>query len=208
MRCAEGAPYGSMQSHATDKKPNPARSRLTLWLILAVCAAPLIASYAAYYFLRPAAQVNYGELLEPRPLPDAALALYDGRPFRLSELKSEWVLVTVGASACDTRCRDRLVYMRQVRLAQGREAARIERVWLLTDAAAPDAALVAEHQGLIIARDPRGATMSALPANRSPEDHIYVVDPLGNLMMRFPAEPDPRRMLKDVSRLLRHSKWK
>ena len=198
-----------MQSHATDeKKLNPARSRLTLWLIFAVCAAPLIASYGAYYFLRPQAHVNYGELLEPRPLPDAALALVDGRPFRLSELKGEWVLLTVGGSACDERCRERLVYMRQVRLAQGKEAERIERVWLLTDEAAPAAALVADHAGLIIARDPRSTILGALPASRSPADHIYVVDPLGSLMMRFPADPDPRRMLKDIARLLRHSKWR
>jgi hypothetical protein len=198
-----------MQSHATDeKKLNPARSRLTLWLIFAVCAAPLIASYAAYYFLRPAAHVNYGELLEPRPLPAAALALADGRPFRLTELKGEWVLVTVGAAACDERCRERLVYMRQVRLAQGKEAERIERVWLLSDEGVPGAALVAEHPGLIIARDPGATILSALPAARTAADHIYVVDPLGNLMMRFPADPDPRRMLKDVARLLRHSKWR
>jgi cytochrome oxidase Cu insertion factor (SCO1/SenC/PrrC family) len=197
-----------MQPHATDEKRIPARSRLTLWLILAVCAAPLIASYAVYYFLRPASHVNYGDLLEPRALPDAALTLLDGRPFRLSALKGEWVLVTVGAAACDERCRDRLVYMRQVRLAQGREAGRIERVWLLTDAATAEAALVAEHPGLIIALDPRGVIRGALPATGSPADHVYIVDPLGNLMMRFPADPDPRRMLKDVARLLRHSKWK
>lgn len=197
-----------MQSHATDKKPNPARSRRTLWLILVICAAPMIASYAAYFIWRPAAHVNYGELLEPRPLPDAALALPDGKPFRFPELKGEWVLVTIGPSACDERCRDRLVYMRQVRLAQGKESARIGRVWLLTDAAAPDAALLAEHPGLRIARDPQRAILNALPAPRSPAEHIYVIDPLGNLMMRFPADADPRKMLKDLARLLRHSKWK
>lgn len=194
-----------MQSHATDgKKLSPARSRLTLWLIFAVCAAPLIASYVAYYFLRPAAHVNYGELLEPRPLPDAALALVDGRPFRLSELKGQWVLVTVGGAACDERCRERLVYMRQVRLAQGRDIERIERLWLLTGAGTPDPALVAEHPGLRIARNGQ----SAAPEAYSSPGQIHVVDPLGNLMMRFPPDPDPRRMLKDLARLLRHSKWK
>jgi cytochrome oxidase Cu insertion factor (SCO1/SenC/PrrC family) len=197
-----------MQSHATDEKTKQGRNRLTLWLILAACAAPMIASYAAYYFWRPPGHVNYGELIEPRPLPDASLALLDGTPFRLSELKGEWVLLTAGASACDERCRERLVYMRQVRLAQGRESGRIERVWLLTDGRAPDAALLAEHEGLRVVRDPQGATVSALPSASSPPNHIYVIDPLGNLMMRFPANADPRRILKDVSRLLRHSKWK
>ena len=197
-----------MQSRATEENKKPGRSRLTLWLILALCATPIIASYAAYYFWRPAAQVNYGDLIEPKPLPDSTLALADGRPFRLSELKGQWVLLAAGASACEERCRERLVYMRQVRLAQGRESGRIERVWMLTDDGAPDASLLSEHSGLRAARDPEGATSRALPAPRSPAEHIYVIDPLGNLMMRFPADADPRRMLKDVSRLLRHSKWK
>jgi cytochrome oxidase Cu insertion factor (SCO1/SenC/PrrC family) len=168
----------------------------------------MIASYAAYYFWRPPGHVNYGELIGPRPLADATLTLLDGRSFRISELKGEWVLLTAGTASCDERCRERLVYMRQVRLAQGRESGRIERVWLLTDDRAPDAALLAEHEGVRVVRDPQGVTVSALPASSSPPNHIYVIDPLGNLMMRFPADADPRRILKDVSRLLRHSKWK
>ena len=183
-------------------------NRRTLWLLLAVCAAPIVASYAAYHFWRPSAQVNYGTLLTPRPLPEIDLVTPEGKPFRSSKLKGTWVLLTIAPSRCDKSCRDRLVYMRQVRLAQGKESERIERVWLLTDNAAPDAGVVAEHPGLHVLRDPQQAIVAALPASSAPVDHIYVVDPLGNLMMRFPADPDPRRMLKDMSRLLRHSKWK
>lgn len=195
-----------MQSLDTAASANLARSRRTLWLILLTCAAPIIASYVAYHFWAPAGRVNYGDLIEPHPLPDRPLSALDGSPFRFTELKGEWVLVTAGSAACDATCRQKLVYMRQVRLAQSKESGRIERLWLLTDSLVPDAALVAEHPGLRIVR---GADIAAsLPASRAPADHIYVIDPLGNLMMRFPADPDPKRMLKDVSRLLRHSKWK
>ena len=181
-------------------------SRRVLWLVLAVCAAPLLASYAAFHFWTPSSHVNYGDLLEPRQLPDTELATLEGKPFRLSELRGRWVLVTPSASSCDAACRTKLVYMRQVRLAQGKETGRIERVWLMTDAGAPDSALLPEHPGLHLVR---GADIAAqLPAPRSSAEHIYIIDPLGNLMMRFPADPDPRRMLKDLSRLLRHSKWK
>jgi len=196
-----------MQSPSTGASARPARSRRTLWLILAVCAAPMIASYAAFLFWRPTAHVNYGALLEPRVLPDVELALLDARPFRMSALKGEWVLLTAGPAACDAQCRRSLVYMRQVRLAQGRESGRIERVWLLTDDAVPDAPLVAEHPELIIVRG-GDKLASALPAPRNAADHVYVVDPLGSLMMRFPADPHPQRMLKDLARRLRHSKWK
>jgi hypothetical protein len=196
-----------MHSRDTEAAARPRRSRRTLWLILAVCAAPIVASYAAYYFWQPARHVNYGELIEPRPLPEAHLTLLDGRPLRLSQLNGEWVMLAAAPAACDDRCREKLVYMRQVRLAQGKESERIARVWLLTDRVTPDAALVAEHPGLVIARG-ADEILQALPAPRSPLDHIYLVDPLGNLMMRFPEHPDPRSMLKDLSRLLRHSKWK
>jgi hypothetical protein len=168
----------------------------------------MIASYVAYHLWRPAAHVNYGELLEPGPLPDVELGSLAGERFRFSQLKGSWILVTTTSGACDGACRERLVHMRQVRLAQGKESDRIERVWLIGPDTRPEPALVAEHPGLHIVRDPRNVLVALLPRTGTSEEHIYVVDPLGNLMMRFPADPDPRRMLKDMSRLLRHSKWK
>ena len=196
-----------MQPHAIDASASHNRNRRVLWLVLALCAAPAIASYLAYYFWRPSAHVNYGELLEPRTLPDAELVTLQGKPFRLSDLKGVWVLLTAEMGACDAACVTRLVYMRQVRLAQGKESDRIERVWLVGPQTRPDTALLAEHPGLHIVRDGSNRLAAALP-QVGEADHIYVVDPLGHLMMRFPADPDPRRMLKDMSRLLRHSKWK
>jgi cytochrome oxidase Cu insertion factor (SCO1/SenC/PrrC family) len=197
-----------MHTREEDAGTAHRRSRRTLWLILAVCAAPLLGSYVAYYFWRPSSQVNYGVLLEPRPLPDVELRDLNGNPFRLSHLKGEWVLLTAGPARCDKRCSDSLVYMRQVRLAQGKDSDRLERVWLLIDAGAPEPTLIAQHPGLHVARDPQKGVVAALPAHAAVTEHIYVIDPLGNLMMRFPANPDPRRVLKDISRLLRHSKWK
>lgn len=191
-----------------DDRAPPRRSRKTLWLILALCAAPLAASYIAYYFLPPATHVNYGELLEPRPLPDVEVTSLDGSRMRLSALKGEWVLLIADDAACNEYCRTKLVYARQVRLAAGREQGRIERVWLVTDRGVPDAALLAEHPGLGVMHEPTGMLLKALPAAGSPVDHVYVIDPLGNLMLRFPRDPDPRKMLRDMSRLLRHSKWK
>ena len=197
-----------MPTPDSDAVARPRRSSRTLWLILALCAAPVAASYIAFYFWRPTSHVNYGELIAPRGLPDLEYTLRDGRPFRLSQLKGEWVLLVADRGACNDACRMKLTYIRQVRLAQGKEMERIERVWLVTDEGKPDAALVAEHPGLHVARVLDARIVEALPAPGTPADHIYVVDPLGNLMMRFPPDPDPRRMLKDVSRLLRHSKWK
>lgn len=186
----------------------PERSLKTLWLLIAVCVAPIIASYVAYYFWQPSGQVNYGELLEPRPLPDAGLAGSDGARFEWSALKGKWVLAVVDAGGCDDHCRQKLVYIRQIRLAQSKETDRVERVWLLTDNTNPDATLLAQHPGLRVVRAAGSEAMKRLPAAGTPADHIYVIDPLGYLMMRYPRDADPRRILKDVARLLRHSKWK
>ena len=204
-----------MDTRSSDTNSNGAReasrrrsSRLKLWLVLALCAAPVAASFIAYYWMQPQGHVNYGELLTPQPMPDAPLKALDGSTFRFDDLKGAWVLLTAGGAACDERCRTKLVYTRQVRLAQGKNSERIERVWLVTDDKSPDAALLAEHPGLHVVSAGAGAAARALPAQTIPAAHVYVVDPLGNLMMRFPENPDPRRMLKDVSRLLRHSNWK
>lgn len=183
------------------------RSLASLWLLLALTVAPVLASYLAYYFWPPSEHVNYGELLEPRPLPDAKFGLADGTPFYWHQLKGKWVLAIADSGRCDAYCQEKLVYMRQVRLAQGKETERIERVWLITDDATPDATLVGHHQGtwLIRAADD---FLKLFPAERARADHIYVIDPLGNLMMRYPRNADPRKMLKDVARLLRHSRWR
>jgi hypothetical protein len=167
-----------------------------------------VLSYLAYFFWHPSAHVNYGELLEPHPLPDSGLVRLDGSRFAMSDLKGQWVLLTVANAECDERCRRDLVYLRQVRLATGKDAERIERVWLVSDRGTPAPALTSEHPGLIVVRAADTPVLRALPAASAGSEPVYIVDPLGNLMMRFPPDPDPRSMLKDVSRLLRHSKWK
>jgi cytochrome oxidase Cu insertion factor (SCO1/SenC/PrrC family) len=191
----------------SDAAAKAKKSRVSLWLLAAVCIAPVAASYIAYYFWQPEGHVNYGELLQPRPMPDPELKLVDGTPFRLSQLKNRWVLLVAQPASCNAHCQEQLMYMRQLRLAQGKEADRIERVWLLTDGAAPDARLLAQFPGMYTVQAAGATIVEALPAAGTPADHIYVVDLLGNLMMRYPRDPDPRRMLKDVARLLRHSKW-
>jgi hypothetical protein len=166
-----------------------------LWLIGLVCAAPLVLGTAAY-FLRwdTGAAGNYGELIAP----PRALA---GAPF--AGLRGKWVLVAVDAAACDAWCEKKLYYLRQLRRAQGKDMERIERLWLVTDDARPRAELAQAFEGTRVQRaDP--ALVRSFAGN--PVDHIYVVDPLGNLMMRYPREPDPSKMLKDLQRLLRVSR--
>ena len=155
-----------------------------------VCAAPFVLGWAAWYFKwGTGAPGNYGELLPPRPIV--------GAPFE--DLRGKWVLVNFDSAACDAYCEKKLYFMRQVRTAQGKDQARVERLWIITDAGKPRPELLAAIEGTRISR----AKPDAFPGE--PVDHIYVLDPLGNLMMRFPKDLDPSRMLKDLQRLLKYS---
>ncbi|MDP2239038.1 MAG: cytochrome C oxidase subunit I [Burkholderiales bacterium] len=183
----------------------PKKSLLSLWLLIALCTAPVVASYVAYYFMPPSGHVNYGELIETRPLPDARLALADGTPLQWHQLKGKWLMVTVDTGVCDAECQRKLLYMRQVRLAQGKSMDRVERVWLITDAAQPAETVIREYQGTWLIRAAGSELLKLFPAQQAAADHIYLVDPLGNLMLRFPRDADPRKMVKDLARLLKTS---
>jgi cytochrome oxidase Cu insertion factor (SCO1/SenC/PrrC family) len=154
----------------------------------------------------PQSRLNYGELIQAFPLSDPRLRRLDRSSFRLSQLRGKWVLLLIDSGVCAESCRKKLLYLRQVRLAQGEDAGRIERVWLVADAAPPDAMLLADYPGMHVARATASPFLAEFPAPRDPAGYIYLVDPLGNLMRRFPASPDPQRMLKDLAHLLRASR--
>ncbi len=180
-------------------------NRTTLWLILAVCVAPFVASIGAYLLWEPEKQVNYGELLPPRLLAPARLTLTDGTSFELAQLRGKWIFVTADAGGCDEYCRQKLWKIRQVRRAQGKYMERIERVWLVTDGATPDPRMLKEYEGTYVAVAAGSPILAELPFDGARRDHIYLVDPLGNLMMRWPKDADPSRMRKDLVRLLKVS---
>lgn len=182
------------------------RSPIKLYLLLALCLAPVAASYFVYYFWTPQKYGNYGELIEPRPLPDVRLQATDGKGFSLQALRGKWVLAMVESGNCDAGCRRELFTLRQLRLAQGKEMERVERVWLIDDGKAPDPGLVRDFPGTAIAFVSRDDLVRLFPVPGAPRDHIYLIDPLGNLMMRFPKDPEPGRVIKDMTRLLKVSR--
>lgn len=174
-------------------------------MLALVCVAPVIASYVSYYWFRPAGHVNYGELLITRPVQEITGTLSDGKTFRLSDYRGRWLFVTADSTACDDACRRKLYATRQARTIQGREQERVMRVWLeATNAPAPSPQLLAQHPGLVVARVDADQ-WSALRGAIDPPQSIYLIDPLGNVVLRYPANPDIKRMAKDLERLLRAS---
>jgi hypothetical protein len=206
--------HSAAQSHSAAQPAAqlaaPRRGRVKLLLVLLVCAAPAIASYLAYYVFPPAGRTNFGTLVEPqRPAPRLALAqAADGAPFAFESLRGRWVMLQVDAGACGEACAAKLFAMRQQRTMTGKERERIERVWLVTDATRPADALAREYEGTIVLRADPAELAAWLPAEpgRRLEDALFLVDPLGNLMMRFPADGDPSRIKRDLARLLKASR--
>jgi hypothetical protein len=180
-----------------------------LFLVLLVCAAPIIASYFTFYVLKPERRNNYGAILDQRahPVPAMATTTLDGRPQTLQDFKGKWVMLMVAPGACPQTCRQTLFSMRQLRLMQGKEMNRIERVWLITDAAPLDTMLIREYDGTHMLRADAATVAAWLPvdAGTTAGDHIYMIDPLGHLMMRFPPNPEPRKVYKDIYKLLKAS---
>ena len=192
----------------TPTKPSSA-GRWKLFAILAVCVAPVLASYLMYYVVKPQGRTNYGELLDPqRPVEGLEVAPAEGGQTTLLASRGKWVMVTVDGQGCLQACADKLYVMRQVRLTAGKERDRVDRVLLLTDDTPLEAALLAEHDGLVVHRSRVSALERWFPVESGgrPEDHVYVIDPLGNVMMRFPKSADPNRMKKDLAKLLRASR--
>jgi cytochrome oxidase Cu insertion factor (SCO1/SenC/PrrC family) len=184
----------------------PSRSgRLSLLAMTAIVVLPPIVAYVLYSTWRPSALMNYGELIKPVPLAEVVVPA-DAAMSQLGRLKGKWVLLTVDGGACDGYCQRKLYILRQLRLTQGKDMERIERAWLVDDDAPTGPGVLEEYKGT--ARIPaRGsALLGVLPFAGSMRDHVYIIDPLGNLIMRYPRDPDPNGMKRDLARLLRTSR--
>ena len=199
------------QDALADDAKRTASGRRKMIIVLLVCAAPVVASYFTYYVIRPEGRRNFGELIDPqRPLPALTATAPDGKPVSLPSLKGQWLLVSVGGGACDASCERHLYLQRQLREGLGKDRDRIDWVWLVDDAAPVREALrPALSQAMVLRVD--GAQLSkwlAPAAGHKLADHLYVVDPIGNWMMRFPAALDvdsAAKAKRDLERLLRAS---
>lgn len=186
-------------------------ARTQIWILLGVFFAPLALAFLLYYGSggwRPPGSTNRGELISPaRPLPNVELPTPAGPPLAASAWRGKWTLVYVGDGRCDERCRAALTLMRQTRLALNKDMTRVQRIFLATGNCCDRAYFDAEHPGLTIAladNDAGATLLAAFPDTAA--GSIYIVDPLGNLMMRHaPAAAPSKDLLEDLRKLLKFS---
>jgi hypothetical protein len=190
------------------------RTRSGRWkmlVVMLVCAAPVLASYFMYYVVRPEARRSYGELIEPqRPIPSITGIDAAGKRVSLPTLQGQWLLVSVAGGACDAPCERHLYLQRQLREGLGKDKERLDWVWLVVDEAPVRESLQPALKDATVLRVDRAQLAQWLEPARGRQlpDHLYVVDPMGHWMMRFPPTQDTAgagKIRKDLERLMRAS---
>jgi hypothetical protein len=194
-----------------ERSVHDRRQRRLLIGLALLFFAPLGLAFYLYYghgTWHPGGHVNAGELITPvRPLPALALPLFREGNTDPNFLKGKWTLLYVGTGVCTENCRRRLYDTRQIRLALDRDMNRVQRVLVAEDGCCDSRFLHDEHPDLIAVRATAAAAplLALLPERNSAAPRVYLIDPLGNLMMFYGADVKPKGMLEDMKRLLRLS---
>ncbi|NLC35773.1 MAG: hypothetical protein GX772_04915 [Alcaligenaceae bacterium] len=192
-----------------------------LYAILLMALAPVVAAFLAYFMpqsgLRPDGHNNYGRILDPqRPMPGAQalpLTTLQGQPFNLESLRGQWVLISADTAACPESCVRKLFILRNSHASQGKNVERLSRVWFVTDDGAVPQTVLDAYAGTHMLRADPAALAAFLTAEHSGQqgidalrDHMWIIDPLGNLMMEFPPNADPIEVRDDIVKLLKRSR--
>ncbi|WP_210405798.1 hypothetical protein [Achromobacter sp. HZ01] len=207
-----------MARDISSNRPAGKRSLLPMLLVFLCSLAPIVGAVVVYMNPQwwPAESSNYGALIEPqRPMPAAGelrLTTLDGRLFDLQSLKGKWLLVAADGGACPDSCARKLFITRNSHASQGKNVERLARIWFITDDAPVPEKVLEAYKGTVMVRaDPDQLARFLLARERAAgqpglQDPIWVIDPLGNLMMQFPAEADGVKVRKDISKLVYNSR--
>lgn len=205
-----------MQSNNSEvvKKSN----RRNLLLVFVVFALPVVMATLMYLTgWKPSATGNHGELIQPaRFIEDRTMQSIAAKPVKFSELHGKWTMVYFDTAACPEACMKQLYLMRQTHIAQGKDQDRVQRIFILTDAKAVDTlqAKLTDYPEMLVwsGEKPVLAKLTqefGIDAQETAgQGNIYLLDPMGNLMMRYSPGIDPAGMRKDLVRLLKYSSEK
>lgn len=216
---------GAPASVTLPSGPRPPGQRKVwkLYLLLAVCIAPVVASYLMYYVFPPSGRVNYGTLIQPQlpvpPLASSVVHIGQGpsapdvpaaqvESMGLAAFTGKWILLAIDRGGCEIECAKKLFFMRQTNVSLGKERDRLVRVLIVTDATPLPPEILAAYPGLTVLQMNAEtlSTLVPLPPGSTLADHLFLIDPFHHLMMRFPEDPDPTRTRKDLLRLMRASR--
>lgn len=193
------------------------RGRITILLVFLTCALPIAAAFYLYFFDKPEGTNNYGTILDPQVnVSTDVFKNINGDDFTMQQVADKWVLIQVISINCDEVCQNTMYFQRQARASKGKEQGRIERVVFVTDDGPLETLLLRQFPDVHFVRASEDQLKSWLPLEQgivgnkgsadigTVRDHVFVADPLGHVMMRFPPNNTLQfdKFRKDVSRLL------
>lgn len=184
------------------KEINKTKSRITFLIIILLLGSPVFLATGYYLMGFNPGSMNYGDLLEVKKLEGDGVNQIDNTIFRMKDLHGKWTMVTIDSGECNEACRLKLFYMRQGRIIQHTEKDRVERLWLIDDNKTVPDELLEEYKGTLFINAKDSELIKAIDTEDVHRNHIYLVDFMGNLMMRFPEDLDPKKMSEDIKRLL------
>lgn len=177
------------------------KGRLILLAIVAIGVLPLLAALYFRYISPPEVKATTGQPLEPVRLPFELLQRADGVALEHPEVSGKWLVIFAAPGSCDERCQHALYLTRQARTAQGRNMARVDRLWLVTDATLPTKDLLVTHPDLILVRATDGKVLQLLGGGE--RRYINLVDRRGLLVFRYPDDPEPKAFIRELGKLIK-----
>ncbi|MBM4195809.1 MAG: hypothetical protein FJ197_01740 [Gammaproteobacteria bacterium] len=188
--------------------PQVPKNRRTLLLLTLVFLGPVAVAMVLYFTgfqWRPQGTTHHGELYQPaRPLANVGFD-QPGEPGRTRMLQGRWTLIYVGTGACDAGCRQALVEIRQVRRALGRDMERVQRLFVVTQGTPDEAFFAAEHPGLGYTTSAADVANLVRVIEPRGGHEVFLADPLGNVLLRYPAGTGMKGMHADIKHLLKAS---
>ena len=192
------------------------RNNRPFWVLLALFGIPYIAAWVFYTsddMLGMSKTSNYGELVSPvQPIEAITLQRMDGSQLNTKELQGKWLLISVSDSGCEQVCQENFYKMRQIRRAMAKDRSRVNRMFVMTDNSQQISLQkkLKDYEGMEVIEGSGSEAGKLLTVLGIPgkdiKDRIFVIDPMGNLMMRYPPDAEPEAILKDLKRLLKVSK--
>lgn len=200
------------------KPPSKFRQAMPLVLLVLACGLPVAAAWVFYLNpgLLPEKRGNFGKLIEPPyPLRHVRLLTAAGKDFRIEEVRGKWNLLWLTSQPCDSECDSYLQRMRNIRIALRENGAGLRSfaiplaggntdAWIRKETEFPDTIFLTGSESEL--RDLAAQFTAAAGPGASQTNGFYLVDPLGNVMMRYETNADFRGMLKDLERLLKYSR--
>jgi len=192
-----------------NKKRNP----YAVWFVVAAFVAPVVLAYIVFFFVDVKSYINHGEILNPIVhITSFELTDENNAIIPKEKLTYKWSLISFVGKTCDEKCEARLYDTRQIHTSLGKNQHRLSRMFVhFKPAGEALTKLIDEKHGTVIhVNGDESIIIKALGDNVHDgigitNNETYIMDPMGNIMMRFTIDQPNKEFLYDLRKLLKAS---